>query len=321
MASAVPVAPEQVQKAVRALLAHEKRREEARRGDKGELFQVGQPVFVTIGLKTVPERKIAKPHKISLRHPLYAESENGTCLIVKDTVKQDTKAFLEKHGVTGIAKVLTVEKLRKNYKEYEAKRQLSTSYDLFLADNRVLPLLPKLLGKHFFVKKKCARSQRCARGRWRAGGRSRRSRSLHSRPVRRPPPVCAAPPGRHPVPVEMRKGDLKRQLESALRCTYLHVSGQSIAVKVGHTAMSAQEIAENVCAAVGDIGGAVPGKWPAIQTLHLKTAESVALPLYNSLPDGAVAADPEPKASDAPAAVAKPVGGAKPKKRKAKEIQ
>jgi len=95
----------------------------------------------------------------------------------------------------------------------------------------------------------------------------------------------------------MRKGDLKRQLESALRCTYLHVSGQSIAVKVGHTAMSEGEVCENVLAALGDIGGAVPGKWPAIQTLHLKSAESAALPLYNSLPDGAVAADKptEPK--------------------------
>lgn len=149
------VPTEQVSKAVCALLAHEKRRQAAKRGEKDELFHSGQPLFVTIGLKTVPERKIAKPHKISLRHPLYAESENGTCLIVKDTIKQDTKAFLEKHGVTGISKVLSVEKLRKNYKEYEAKRQLSSSYDLFLADNRVLPLLPKLLGKHFFAKKKC----------------------------------------------------------------------------------------------------------------------------------------------------------------------
>jgi len=47
-----------------------------------------------------------------------------------------------------------VSKLRQKYKPYEAKRQLCFSYDFFLADERVLPLLPPLLGKVFFDKKK-----------------------------------------------------------------------------------------------------------------------------------------------------------------------
>jgi len=190
MAAPVPVAAEQVAKATRALLAHEKRREAAARGDKDALFQSGLPIFITIGLKTVPQRKIRKAHKIALRHPLYAESESGACLIVKDTVKQDTKALLEKHGISGISKVLTVEKLRKNYREYEAKRQLSAAYDLFLADNRVLPLLPKLLGKHFFVKKKCARRAPRPSATHRAR-RAARARPLlmSSRKTRAPPPT------------------------------------------------------------------------------------------------------------------------------------
>mmetsp|Transcript_38056 Transcript_38056/g.87925 ORF Transcript_38056/g.87925 Transcript_38056/m.87925 type:complete len:129 (-) Transcript_38056:282-668(-) len=127
----------------------------------------------------------------------------------------------------------------------------------------------------------------------------------------------------------MRKGDIKRSIESALRCTYLHVSGQTIAVKVGNSAMDEQNLAENVVAALGDIGDAVPGKWPAIQSLHLKTAESAALPLYNSLPDGAKAHVPEERVEG------KPKGGKgakspkspgvnivheKPKKRKPKAI-
>ena len=29
-------------------------------------------------------------------------------------------------------------------------------YDFFLADDRIIPLLPKLLGKSFFIKKRCA---------------------------------------------------------------------------------------------------------------------------------------------------------------------
>jgi ribosome biogenesis protein UTP30 len=51
--------------------------------------------------------------------------------------------------------VLGVSKLRSNYKTYEARRKLFKSFDLFLADRRVLLLLPALLGKPFYEKKKC----------------------------------------------------------------------------------------------------------------------------------------------------------------------
>ncbi len=51
-------------------------------------------------------------------------------------------------------KVIGISKLRSKYKPFEAKRQLCASYDLFLADERVIELLPPLLGKTFFGKKK-----------------------------------------------------------------------------------------------------------------------------------------------------------------------
>jgi len=50
--------------------------------------------------------------------------------------------------------VIGISKLRKKYIPYEAKRNLCDSYDLFLTDERVLPLLTKALGKYFFEKKK-----------------------------------------------------------------------------------------------------------------------------------------------------------------------
>ena len=54
----------------------------------------------------------------------------------------------------GVAKVIGYSKLKSNYKAHEARRRLCASYDLFLSDDRILPLLPKLLGKAFFKKKK-----------------------------------------------------------------------------------------------------------------------------------------------------------------------
>ena len=45
------------------------------------------------------------------------------------------------------AQVVGVSKLRTKYESHEAKRQLCNSYDLFAADERILPSLPKLLGE------------------------------------------------------------------------------------------------------------------------------------------------------------------------------
>ena len=57
------------------------------------------------------------------------------------------------------------------------------------------------------------------------------------------------------------------------------------AIKVGHAGQTQEDIIENVVAIVSYIAKIVPRGWNNIQTIHLKTAESVALPLYNSLPD------------------------------------
>ena len=45
-------------------------------------------------------------------------------------------------------------KLRKNYQSFESKRQLCTLYDVFICDDAIYHLLPKLLGKAFFSRKK-----------------------------------------------------------------------------------------------------------------------------------------------------------------------
>jgi hypothetical protein len=56
--------------------------------------------------------------------------------------------------VAGVQKVIGLSKLRTKYESHEKRRQLAGSYDLFMADDRVLPSLAKALGKSFFKKKK-----------------------------------------------------------------------------------------------------------------------------------------------------------------------
>ncbi len=57
------------------------------------------------------------------------------------------KERVREQKLAKVSKVVGVSKLRTKYESAEAKRALCAAYDLFLADERVLPSLPKLLGE------------------------------------------------------------------------------------------------------------------------------------------------------------------------------
>ena len=58
--------------------------------------------------------------------------------------------------------VVGVSKLRTKYESHEAKRILAGAYDLFVADERVIPSLPKLLGANSLCLQACGLRQTCA---------------------------------------------------------------------------------------------------------------------------------------------------------------
>ncbi|KAJ3108276.1 hypothetical protein HDU97_001810 [Phlyctochytrium planicorne] len=98
--------------------------------------------FLVITTKLMPNVHRAKPFRI----------DTEVCLFAKDPHK-DIKEQVKSLNV-GISKVIGVSKLREKFHQYESKRKLCASYDLFLADDRVLGLLAPLLGKVFFKKKR-----------------------------------------------------------------------------------------------------------------------------------------------------------------------
>ncbi|KND01148.1 uncharacterized protein SPPG_04240 [Spizellomyces punctatus DAOM BR117] len=238
---------QQVSKAVRALMAYEKKSQAIQSEEqKTNLIEedASKSVLVIVATKKMPDRLRLKPQRILLKHPLYAESD--VCLITKDP-QRTYKDLLQSKAVTGISKVMGISKLRAKFKPYEAKRQLCASYDLFLADERVIPLLPSLIGKTFFAKKK------------------------------------------HPAPVDLTKNDLAGEIQSALHSTYLITNnGVCNAVKIGTTRFDEEQLIENVMQAVSEIAKKIPKKWNNILSIHLKTTDSIALPIFNSLPDGPV---------------------------------
>ncbi|KAG4103048.1 ribosomal protein L1 [Neocallimastix lanati (nom. inval.)] len=119
---------------------------------KNDLLADESPVWLVLVTKIPPENSKVKPIRIPLKYPIY-DKDTEVCLITKDP-QSEYKEMLKEQGITSINKVIGVTKLKKKYKPYEAKRQLCNSYDIFLSDDRVIPILPKLIGKSFYEKKK-----------------------------------------------------------------------------------------------------------------------------------------------------------------------
>ena len=254
-ASASKVSATQVAKAVGALAKHI---EKVKAEGKSQLFEEdgdADTYNLLISMRKVPQKASNKLVPVKIPYPMLNLDVAEVCLIVKDHQGEGHKEAKKKVAEMekcGVAKVLGISKLRNNYKPHEAKRQLCDSYDLFCADARILPLLPKLLGKSFFKKK------------------------------------------RQPVPVDLTKKDWPAQIRKAAAATYFHMGGGTcVSVKVGKSAMSQKEVAANAMAAIAGAVDHIPQKWKNVQSIYLKTNESVALPVYNAMPEPA-----DPKAEE-----------------------
>ncbi|KAG1743188.1 ribosomal protein L1p/L10e family-domain-containing protein [Suillus paluster] len=146
------VSVKQCTKAVHALHAYasqkQKEQEENDLLPSNELY-----VWLQITVKRMhPEHKI-KPFKIPLKHPLVDPRVSPVCLITKDP-QREYKDLLESHNIKFISRVVGITKLKGKFKSYEARRMLLKENGMFLADDRVIPLLPGLLGKKWFDAKK-----------------------------------------------------------------------------------------------------------------------------------------------------------------------
>lgn len=197
--------------------------------------------YVMFGLKKIPAEVSVKPQLISVPSSWKSASSANSvrvCVFTKDP-HEEYKKRIKTLGLASIVKVMPVSKLRKNFKPFEAKRQLCASYDIFLTDCRIVSLLPKLIGKKFFESKKI------------------------------------------PVVVDLTKEDLKTELETAINSTYLHLtSGPCSSVKIGLRSQGVSTLTENGTQIIKQVIEKIPGGWDNIKVLHVKTPDSLALPIY-----------------------------------------
>lgn len=246
MASSDRVSLETVSKAVDSLLKWRKSQSETQ---KPKLFDAEEEfVYLILTLKKIPQKGRVNPHKIPLPHSLLSQFSEQ-CLILDDRPKQaritkpDAQKKIQSESIP-ISKILKLSKLASDYRPFEAKRKLCNSFDLFFADKAVVPLLPRLLGKQFFKKRKI------------------------------------------PVPLDLKKRNWKEQVEKACSSAMLFLrTGTCSVLKVAKLSMERDEVVENVVAAIDGVVEIVPKKWANVRSFHLKLLDSVALPVYQVVPD------------------------------------
>ena len=153
-----------VERAVGALLKHHQVL--VQKSNKSpSLLGDDQAILVQFGLGLVPENPSPKPIRLLIPHALYKLSEDSVdegleepsvCLIVKDESKPWVQELLEQfpEQMKFVKKVLGLQSLRKKHARFQQRRELVRRYDVFMADDRILPMLTKALGKEFFHVKK-----------------------------------------------------------------------------------------------------------------------------------------------------------------------
>ncbi|TNN04108.1 hypothetical protein fugu_001137 [Takifugu bimaculatus] len=234
----------QVKKAVQALQAFLKTQTKPNR--QPLLSDDHQQFGLLFTLWRIPRR--SQTIRIPLPHKHRSETDD-ICLFTRDEPQmtpEQTQRFykrlLEEKGVSSITEIIPYKALKTEYKPFEAKRRLLGNFDMFLSDDRIRRLLPSHLGKHFYERKK--------------------------------EPLC----------VNLQSKNLARDIQRLVQGTNLKVTkkGCCCMARIGHSGMTADEVTENIEAAVKTVMEKIRMDGSVMKVIHLKSQESVALPIYNS---------------------------------------
>ncbi|XP_010978337.1 ribosomal L1 domain-containing protein 1 isoform X1 [Camelus dromedarius] len=233
---------EQVRKAVEALLAHSR----SRKNPNGLLLNENENFFLMVILWKIPSKELRV--KLSLPHCIRSDLAD-ICLFTKDEpnlTPEQTERFykklLNKHKIKTISQIIPLRTLKKEYKAYEAKQRLLSSFNFFLADARIRRLLPSHLGKHFYNRKKV------------------------------PVPVNLLAKNLSKEINDCVGGTVLN----------ISKSGSCSTIRIGHTGMQVQHIVENVVAVTKRLSQKLPEKWESVKLLYVKTERSVSLPVFSS---------------------------------------
>ncbi len=234
------------------------------------------PIWLQLTTKKhIVDQKRLKPARLALPHALNTSSTTSICLITADPQRTYKDLIASDEFPTELAaritKVVGVDKLKKKWSQYEAQRKLFAEHDIFLADDRVITQLPKVLGNTFY-------------------------KTTTKRPI--PISIMEPAPKTNGKRIAKAKGETKEgktggrgaataksianEIEKALSCALVTLTpSTNTAVKVGYANWSAEKLAANVeAASLALIEKHVSKKWRGVRSVYIKSPTSAALPIW-----------------------------------------
>ncbi|KAF2427777.1 ribosomal protein L1 [Tothia fuscella] len=236
--------------------------------------------LVLTAKKHLNDNSKLKPVKIPVPNSLWTSATTRICLITADPPETNRKVYkdLVKHRLfpedlkPRISKVVAVSKLKTKYKSFESKRQLVAEYDIFLADDRIINLLPQILGKTFYRQTAKRPVPVSLIGKSKDHGKNRKeAQELGAKRNKDGPSQLIGQPF-----------DVGPDIQKALDSTTVHLGPSvTVQIKVAWAGWPAEMVAENVTAVVeGMVAKHVSKGWRGVKSLHIKSPESVALPIW-----------------------------------------
>ncbi|XP_063972790.1 ribosomal L1 domain-containing protein CG13096 [Diachasmimorpha longicaudata] len=236
-----------VEKCVQTVLQLAKKSKE---GKKSLLPEEENAIFLQVNCIKIPKTP-RRQLRVFLPHMMVGPTDD-VALFVPDLEKGRRKDYektidhwetiLRNKNVSQIKEVIPMNKVKTEYSQYEMKLKLGRLFDFFLVDGRITGHMTHLLGKTF-----------------------RRS-------------------ARPPTPVKLQRDNLKSEIDNALRKTNMeiHGAGNCHTMQVASVSMSEQQIVENIIAAFKALEKEYPGGLGNIRSILLKSAKTLALPVYYS---------------------------------------
>jgi len=90
---------------------------------------------------------------------------------------------------------------------------------------------------------------------------------------------------RQPIPIDLNQKNPTKEIERVLNSTFLYLTGGACcAIRIGRTSFSLEDLVDNVLEVTYSAVQKIPKKWKNIQSLHIKTSNSLALPIYSAVP-------------------------------------
>ncbi|PGH05791.1 ribosome biogenesis protein UTP30 [Blastomyces parvus] len=252
------------------------------------------PVWLVVTTKKhIVDKNRLKPGKIPVPHSLNTSPSLSVCLITADPQRAVKDVIADPQFPatlsSRITKVIGYTKLKTKYKSFESRRRLLSEHDVFLADDRIIMRLVETLGKIFYKSSKRPVPIRIAEVQ-KVGGKRVKKEDRKRPPTDEKYSAVASP------------AIVAKEIEKTLASVPVHLaSAATTSVRVGSANFTPEKLVENVEAVVQGMTEKYVSKgWRNIKALHLKGANTMAMPIWLAselwVDEGDVREDEDPKA-------------------------